>query len=348
MNNTRELPHRPLGNTGLSMSILGFGGVQVGDYFVRMTEETARAAISQAWNEGIRYFDTSPKYGTGLSEHRIGAGLRGYSRDDFVLSTKVGRRLEPAPELDRDPEHRGLPYRLVTDFGYDATMRVIEGSLNRLGLSRIDIAYMHDLEPGTFGDEYPGIFRQAVDGCYRALDELRGQGVIRGIGGGMNAAEASVSLMRAVDLDCLMFAGRYTLLEQQTLDDVMALALEKNVGIVIGAPFNTGVLATGVVPDARYNNKPLKPELRARVHRIEKICARHDVALPAAAMQFPLAHPATVSVVCGIANADEATRNRDLIMRSIPGDFWAQMREEGLIRPDAPTPAGQAFGAFPG
>ncbi|MBL8598947.1 MAG: aldo/keto reductase [Devosia sp.] len=339
MSNPELLPRRLLGGTGLSMSILGFGGVQVGDYFVKISEQVAAGAITQAWDEGIRYFDTAPQYGKGLSEHRIGTWLRQYPRDAFVLSTKVGRRIEPDPALCRDPERRGLPFRLVVDFSYDGTKRAIEDSLNRLALSHIDIAYIHDLEPRTFGVDYPAYFREAIGGCYRALDDLRSEGVIAGIGGGINEADASVKLMEAVPLDCLLLAGRYTLLEQQTLDSVMSLAVKQGVGIVIGAPFNSGVLATGAVADARYNNQPLEPALRAHVQQLEQICRRHCVPLPAAALQFTLAHPAVVSVVAGMANAEEVIRNRKLVAWSIPAEFWSELRDAGLIRTDAPLPA---------
>ncbi len=340
MTKDQILPRRQLGDTGLSPTIFGMGGVQLGDYFVKISQETACGAVEQAWIEGIRYFDVAPKYGQGLSEHRMGTSLREYPRDDFVISTKAGLTAVPDPTLDKDPGHRGLRNRMDLDFSYDGAMRQIEGSLNRLGLSRIDIVYLHDLETRTYGDMYPRLFRQAMGGTYKALDKLRSEGVISAIGGGLNEAPASIALMNAADIDCLMFAGRYTLLEQQTLDDVMALALKKNVGIIIGAPFNTGVLATGATADARYNNQPLEPELRARVEKIEQVCANHSVPLPAAAMQFTLAHPATVSLVAGISNAEEVSRNISLVQHPIPADFWTELRDAGLLRSDAPVPEG--------
>lgn len=333
-----ELARRPVGKTGLAVSVLGFGGVQVGDYFVKLSEAQAIGAVEGAWQSGIRYFDTAPLYGRGLSEQRIGGVLRYRPRDSFVLSTKVSRLLVPDNELAADPERRGLPFRLVSDFSYDGARRGIEQSLHRLGLSRIDLAFIHDLEPRAYGEAYPEKFREAVDGCYRALDDMRREGIIRGIGAGLNEADAAVRLIEAADLDCLMLAGRYTLIEQQTLDDVLPLAQQKGVSIIIGAPFNSGVLASGATATARYNNKPLEPALRQRVLTMEAICRQFDVPLAAAALQFPLAHPAVVSIVAGMASADEVARNVGYITREIPPAFWRTLRSEGLIRADAPVP----------
>jgi D-threo-aldose 1-dehydrogenase len=324
--------------TGLPLTILGFGGLQVGDYFVKIPEAEARSTVEAAWDAGIRYFDTAPKYGRGLSEHRIGSVLRNYPRLDFVLSTKVGRRLLPDDELAGLAEHRGLPFRFVPDLSYDGTKRCLEESLHRLGLSCIDLAFIHELEPRVYGLDYPDRFREAMDGCYRALEDLRRQGVIGGIGAGMNDVEASIKLMKAADLDCLMLAGRYTLLEQEPLDDLLPLARERDIGIIIGAPFNSGVLATGAVAEARYNNRPLEPALVERVRGIEAVCDTHGVPLAAAALQFPLAHPAVVSVVAGMAGAAEVRRNSGLIMHDIPDAFWSELKERDLIRGDSPTP----------
>jgi D-threo-aldose 1-dehydrogenase len=333
----RPLPRRPL-RTGHSLTVLGFGGLQVGDYFIQIPESVAGAAIAAAWDAGIRYFDTAPKYGRGLSEHRLGGVLRNHPREDFVLSTKVGRRLVPDDELSGLHDHRGLPFRFVPDLSYEGTRRGIEESLHRLGLSRIDLALIHELEPRVYGLDYPDRFREALDGCYRALADLRAQGAIGAIGAGMNDAEASVRLINAADLDCLMLAGRYTLLEQGVLDDVLPLAEERGIGIVIGAPFNSGVLATGAVAEARYNNRPLEPQLSERVRALEAVCEAHRVPLAAAALQFPLAHPAVVSVVAGMGSAAEVGRNVGLVLDQIPLSFWSALKEGGLIRRDAPTP----------
>lgn len=333
----KTLPQRAVGKTGLELSILGFGGVQVGDYFARISDEQAAGALETAWESGIRYFDTAPLYGRGLSEHRVGGALRYKPRDAFVLSTKTTRRLVPDNELAADPERRGLPFRVEWDFSYDGARRSIEQSLERLGLSRIDLALLHDLEPRVHGESYPERFKEAIEGCYRALDDMRREKMIGGIGAGLNEAPACLNLMRAADLDCLMLAGRYTLIEQQTLDDVLPLAVEKGIGIIVGAPFNSGVLATGATADARYGNKPLEPALRERVQAMEAICKAHDVPLAAAALQFPLAHPVVVSIVAGMASAGEVRRNVADITRPIPPALWDSLKQEGLIRADAPV-----------
>lgn len=332
------LPRRAVGTTGATLSILGFGGVQVGDYFVKISDEQAAGALETAWELGVRYFDTAPLYGRGLSEHRVGGSLRYRPRDEYILSTKTARNLVPDNELAADPARRGLPFRLVSDFSYDGARRSVEQSLHRLGLSRIDLAFIHDLEPRAYGETYPERFKEAMAGCYRALDDMRREGMIQGIGAGLNEAPACMNLMQAADLDCLMLAGRYTLIEQQTLDDVLPIAGKRGVGIIIGAPFNSGVLATGAAPDARYNNKPLEPALRDRVLTIEAICKQYGVPLPAAALQFPLAHPAVISVVAGMASADEVARNVGNITRDIPPAFWTALKDERLIRTDAPVP----------
>ena len=315
--------------------------MQVGDYFVALPEAAALAAIARAYVSGIRYFDTAPRYGKGLSEHRIGQILRGHPRADFVLSTKVGRNLIPERDeaLAGDPARRGLPFRFAPDLSYDGTLRGVEQSLHRLGFSRIDLVFIHALEPREYGEDYDARFGEAMDGCYRALDDLRRQKTIGGVGAGINEAHAAARLIESADLDCLMLAGRYTLIEQNTLDDVLPLAMKRGVSIIIGAPFNTGVLATGAIPGALYNNKPLEPALRRRVQRIEEVAAAYDTPLAAAAIQFPLAHPAVASVVAGISSAEEAARNVDLVTRSIPGAFWRALKDEGLLRDDAPTAA---------
>ena len=331
------LPQRAVAQTGLSISILGFGGVQVGDYFTALPEATAIGAISDAYAAGIRYFDTAPRYGRGLSEHRIGHVLRQYLRDDFVLSTKVGRNLEPDQSLANTPHRLGLPFKFVPDLSFDGTMRGIEQSLHRLGLSRIDFAFMHALEPREYGTEYPARFREAIDGCYRALADLRAQKVIRGIGAGINEVQASIDLINSTELDCLMLAGRYTLMEQDALDSMLPLAARRNVSIIVGAPFNSGVLATGSIENARYGNRLLEPEVLNRVRDIERVCVEFDVELAAAALQFPLAHPSVVAVVAGMSSADEVRSNVRLVNQQIPVDFWSALKQKGILRPDAPT-----------
>lgn len=338
----RTLAARPIGATGVAVTILGFGGLQVGDYWVRMTEADAAQTIRQAYDAGIRYFDTAPQYGSGLSEHRLGSALRAWPRDSFVVSTKVGRYLVPLDDAaTADPERRGLPFQKVYDLSYDATMRGFEQSLHRLGLNRIDLAFIHDLDPYQLGDAYDATFEIGVEGCYRALDELRRAGVIRGVGAGLNDAPAACRLIEAVDLDCLMIAGRYTLLEQEPAATLLPLAQRRGVALIVGAPFNTGILATGAIPAARYNNRPAPPDVLERVRRIEAVCAEFGIPIAAAALRFPLVHPAVVAVVPGMGSVADVARNLELLRTPVPPAFWRRLHAAGLLRDEVAAAAGR-------
>jgi D-threo-aldose 1-dehydrogenase len=330
---------RPVGRTGLEVTVLGFGGLQVGDYWKKMPQDEAYATISHAHAAGIRYFDTAPHYGKGLSEHRLGHQLRQVPRDGFVLSTKVGRYLVPEDEaVLADPDWRGLPFRRVYDLSYDATLRAFDQSLQRLGLARIDLLFIHDLDTYQHGDQYEARFKEAMQGCYPALERLRAEKAVGGIGAGINTYQGCLRIIEAADLDCVMVAGRYTLLEQEPADDLLPLAQRRGVSLVMGAPLNTGILATGAVPGALYNNKPPPPEILERVRRIEAVCARHGVPIAAAALQFPLGHPVVASVVPGMGGVADVERNLALMRLSIPPAFWAEMRAEGLLRDSVPAP----------
>jgi len=326
------LPRRPVGRTGLEVTVLGFGGLQVGDYWVRMSEEDAASTIRHAYERGIRYFDTAPQYGSGLSEHRLGTVLRTLPRSGFVLSTKAGRHLVPLDDAAAaSPDRRGLPFRKVYDLSYYATRRGFEQSLHRLGLHRVDLAFIHDLDPYQLGDAYEATFRVGVEGCYRALDELRRAGAIKGVGAGLNEAAAACRLIEATDLDCLMIAGRYTLLEQEPAATLLPLARRRGVTLIIGAPFNTGILATGATADARYNNRPAPPEILERVRGIEAVCVEFGVTIAAAALQFPLCDPNVASVVPGMGGLADVDRNLALIRTAVPSAFWQRLAERGLL-----------------
>ena len=326
------LPRRPIGRTGLEVTTLGFGGLQVGDYWARMSEADAAACIRHAHAAGIRYFDTAPQYGSGLSEHRIGAVLRTVPRASFVLSTKVGRYLVPLDDAATDdPARRGLPFAKVYDLGYDATMRGFEQSLHRLGLNRVDLAFIHDLDPYQLGDAYDASFKVGIEGCYRALDELRRAGVVKGIGAGLNDAPAACRLIEATDLDCLMIAGRYTLLEQAPAATLLPLAQRRGVTLIVGAPFNTGILATGAIAGARYNNRPAPPEILERVRAIERVGQELGVGIAAAALQFPLLARNVAAVVPGMGGVVDIDRNLEQIRTPIPKAFWQRLGEQGLL-----------------
>ena len=338
--------HR-LGRTRLEVTRLGFGANAIGNLYTALDEDAARAAVDAAWDTGVRYFDTAPLYGHGLSERRLGDRLRGRPRDEYVLSSKVGRLLRPhgrhtPPRLsvaEGGIFEGELPFRPEFDFSYDATLRSFEDSLQRLGLARIDVLLIHDADEWTHGAAIDDRLREVETGALRALRRLRDEGAIEAFGAGVNQAAACERLMDLGDFDCFLLAGRYTLLEQDALDGLLPRCVAAGVSIILGAPFNSGILATGAIPGARYNYQPADAAILDRVARIEGICAAHDVPLAAAALQFVLAHPAVSSVIPGAKSAGEALRNAQLVALPIPSGLWADLREARLLRADAPIPA---------
>ena len=332
---------RRFGRVDLRVSPLGFGGGPIGNIFRAVTEEDAAAVVAEAWNAGVRFFDTAPMYGHGLSEARLGAALRWRPRDEFVISSKVGRVLTPAPRasIDFRPWVDGLPNRMRFDYSYDGTMRSLEDSLQRLGLERIEIVFIHDCDVFTHGPQHqPGRFREALDGAYRALDRLRGEGVVRAIGMGVNEWQVCHAALMERDFDCFLLAGRYTLLEQEALEAFLPLCEARGAAVVLGAAYNSGILATGAVPGAKYNYAPAPEPVLAQVRRMEAVCARHGVPLKAAAMQFVLGHPAIPTTVPGCRSVEQMADTVTAFRHDIPTDFWAELKHEGLIRADAPVP----------
>ncbi len=333
---------RALGKTALEVSQVGFGGAPLGNLFAALSEEVAQETVQAALAAGIRYFDTAPFYGQGLSEHRLGAALRNVARGDYVLSTKIGRLLVPGERHAAVDENfcNALPFDAPFDYSYDGTMRSFEDSLQRLGTNRIDILLIHDVDVWTHGsrEAADARFDEVMAGGYRAMVKLRDEGVIGAIGAGLNEWQACQRFAERGDFDCFLLAGRYTLLEQEALESFLPLCEARNISIVIGGPLNTGILATGAVDGALYDYKPAPPDILARVHAIEAVCARHDVALPAAALQFPLHHPAVATIIPGARTPDEITRNAVTLAAEIPAALWAELKAEGLLRAGAPTP----------
>ena len=337
---------RPLGRTGLPVSVLGFGAAPLGDLYARLDEGVAVAAVAAARAAGMTLFDTSPHYGNGLSELRLGAGLRRQPGADVVLSTKIGRVMDPRRRPDPPPAGvispgfaGGVPHRASFDYSYDGALRAFEQSLLRLGVDRIDILLIHDVDVWTHGDGFEARFKEAMDGAYRALDRLRAEGVVKAIGVGINEAETCVRFAEAGDFDTVLMAGRYSLLEQGGAEGFLPLALRKRIGVILGGVYNSGILATGAVEGARYNYRPAPPEIMARVRRIEAVCRAHAVALPDAALRFAMAHPAVASVVLGAVSAEEVARNVASLARPIPARLWSDLKAEGLLAADAPVPA---------
>ena len=334
-----------VGKLGLEVTRMGFGGAPLGNLFEAIPEEDAADCLAAAYGAGVRYFDTAPLYGFGLSESRYGAHLAGL-RDEIVLSTKVGYSLvaresgDPADGFFVDHP----PLKSEFDFSADAVRRSLDESLGRLRSDRIDIVYIHDpdegisLQPGF--DPY-GVshFREAMEQTYPVLDELRSQGVIGAVGAGMNQWQVLADFARAGDFDCFLLAGRYTLLEQTSLQGLLPLCEEKGVRVVIGGPYNSGILATGAVEGAYYNYAPAPPHVLERVAAIEAVCGRHGVRLPAAALQFPLAHPAVACVIPGGRTRSELEANAGLLEEEIPAGFWSELKEQGLVDPAAPLPS---------
>ena len=333
---------RVLGKTGVEVTIMGFGGAPLGNMYQAFSDEQARATVEAGYDAGIRYFDTAPLYGFGLSEHRLGEALRGRSRDDFVLSTKVGRLLRPGDPATLDPGQfqASLPFAQVYDYSYDGVMRSLEDSLQRLGTYRIDILLVHDLDVWTHKSEEAQRARvdEFMAGGYRAMVELREQGAVRAIGAGVNETAACQDLAERGDFDCFLLAGRYTLLEQAPLDEFLPLCERRRIALIIGGAYNTGILATGAIPGAYFQYAPAPPEIMEHVRRIEVVCARHGVRLPSAALQFPLGHPAVATVIPGTRSAAEVAQNVEIFAPEIAADFWAELKHEGLLRADAPTP----------
>jgi D-threo-aldose 1-dehydrogenase len=338
----RSLPTRTFGRTGLTVTTLGLGGAPLGDIYEQLDDATAIATVEAAAKAGITLFDTAPLYGQGSAEHRFGTALRRQPKGSFVLSTKVGRVLHPAPE-GRTKTTRfvgGLDFNVEHVYTYDATMRSFEASLQRLGLPSIDVLLIHDADAWSHGpEEGPKKYKEAMEGAHKALAELRDQGVIKGFGIGTNDIVYAEKYLREGDFDCMLMAGRYSLLEQPGLPEVLRLAHEKNVGVMLGGVFNSGILATGAIDGATYNYTPAPPEILEKVRKIERVCKSHDVALPTAAMHFPLGHPAVSSVVLGAVKPVEVERNAAAMHDRVPAALWADLKSEGLLDQTAPTPA---------
>jgi D-threo-aldose 1-dehydrogenase len=330
------LETRPLGRTGLRVTVLGLGTGTLGGHRVPVSREAADGIVQAAWSAGVRYFDTAPFYGFGRACRIVGDALREMPRDEWVLATKVGRLLRPRADTSADSALRHqMPFDLVFDYSYDGVMRSFEDSLQRLGLAQIDILYAHDLGRRQHGvDRHAKFMPSFRQGGYRALEELRSSGRVRAIGVGVNEREVLLEAMEWGEWDAFLLAGRYTLLEQAPLDDLLPRCLRSGISVVIGAPFNTGILAGR----ASYNYNPPPPEVVARVNAIRTVCESHRVPIIAAALQFPLAHPAVVSILPGPRSVEEFEANLMLVHYPIPGALWADLQEANLLHPDAPVP----------
>jgi len=327
----------------IEFTILGFGGAPLGNLYHPISEEAAQATLAAAWAAGIRYFDTAPLYGAGLSETRINHFLRGKPRSEYVVSTKVGRLVRACPPEERLGQGKffDIPSRReIYDYGYDGVMRSLEDSLERLGIDSVEILFVHDIDVYNHGsiqkrDEHVEIL---MEGGYKALLKLRDERVIKAFGAGINEWEVAEILARRGDFDIFLLAGRYTLLEQEALQTFLPLCEERGIGIVLGGPYNSGILATGPRPGAYYNYVPASEAILDRVGQIEAVCMAHGVKLAEAALAFPLAHPAVVSVIPGAVSPEQVRVNVENITKETPNALWRDLKDRGLVRADVPTP----------
>jgi len=319
----------PLGRTGLSVTRLGLGTAPLGGLYSEVPEEQAVGVVERAWAAGLRFFDTAPLYGNGLSEQHLGSALGRRLRDQFVLATKVGRLLRADAPPEPGQNFKGTPpVNPVFDFSAGGAERSLAESLERLRLERVDVVHIHD--PDDYHDE-------ALAGAYKALASLRRSGRISAIGAGMNQAEMLTRFAREADFDCFLLAGRYTLLDQSGLKELLPLCAERGIAVICGGVFNSGILADAG-PGGRYNYRPAPPEVVERARRLRAACERHGVPLAAAAVQFPLGHPAVASVVIGARSAAELDEDVDMFRWQIPAVLWADLRRGGLVAAEAPTP----------
>lgn len=333
---------RTIGRTDVEVTELGFGGASIGELFVRVSEAEASATLAAAWDAGVRYFDTAPWYGRGLSELRTGAALRERPRGEYALSTKVGRWLRPATSegFDRSPWLGGCPNEVVFDYTYDGIMRSVEQSRLRMGITRFDVAFIHDLDHLYFDPSTIDAHLLDLAGSgWRALEELRSSGQILAIGAGINDVGLIGRFLDLGDIDAFLVAMPYTLLDQAVLDEEFPACVARGIGFVIGSPFASGILASGPVPGAKYAYAAASEAVMEKTRRIQTVCERHGVPLAAAALQFPLGHPAVAAVIPGAENARQQARTVDRFRFPIPPALWDELKHEGLLRDDAPVPA---------
>jgi len=332
---------RRIGHTDLAVSLLGVGTAPFGSLARGDSDASVAAGFNELYAAGLRYFDTAPFYGLGLAEHRLGACLRSVDRRSVVISTKVGRLMQPLGGATvPGPSSGAHAFEVAFDYSYGGTLRSLEHSLQRLGTNAVDIVLIHDVNRRWQGDLVEQRYREAMEGAHRALVELRAAGTIKALGVGVNDWSILLRFAADGDFDCFMLAGRYTLLDHGALETFLPDCERRGISVLMAAPFNSGILATGARPGATFFYVEAEAEIMARTRRIEAVCARQGVALAAAALQFPLAHPAVASVVTGMRNAAEAEANLAHCRAPIPAAFWEELKHEGLVAARAPVPEG--------
>src|ERR1700722_5021604 len=336
------------GSPSVCLPALGFGAAPLGNLYTAHSDADAVATVQAALSAHFQYFDTAPYYGFGLSEQRLGVALgSAVDRPGLAISTKVGRALVPAPGRIGSSRYGfidGMPFEPVFDYSYDAVMRSFDASVRRLGGRRIDILLAHDLGQVTHGAAHLARWSEFLAGGYRAMCQLRNENVVGAIGLGVNEIDVCLQALQEIDVDCFLLAGRYTLLEQSALDVLLPECARRGVSVIIGAPFNSGILIEGVdgTSPAHYNYAPASPEVIGRVRRLTAVCSAHRVSVASVAIQFPLAHPAVVSVIPGLATPEEVYQVKEFLSAPIPPSLWSDLRSERLLHPGAPTPHAEA------
>ncbi|MBM6594725.1 aldo/keto reductase [Microvirga pudoricolor] len=324
---------RRIGETSLEVTEISFGGAAIGGLYRAVDRDSAEATFNLAWDAGIRYFDTAPFYGFGLSERRMGDGLRGKPRDSYVLSTKVGRLLRPVPE-DQIPDYSyvdPLPFTVDYDYSYDGIMRSFEFSHARLGLNKIDILFVHDIGAYTHGEEANAKhFKDLMDSGLRALEELKSSGAISAFGLGVNEVQVCLDVMERASIDCILLAGRYTLLDRDATRTLLPLCERTKTSLVVGGVFNSGILATGPVPGSHFDYGPASPDILDRVGRMEGIAKENGIPLAAAALEFPLRNPNVATVLIGTAKPSSLQRNLDILGTPVPDEAWAAFDAQAI------------------
>ena len=334
------IQNKTLGKSGIKISPIGFGGATLADLNTKLDDIECYKTLEKAFNSGINYFDTAPLYGYGLSEHRLGNFLKTLNRDQFILSTKVGRYMTPADpdKIDRLIFKSTLDFSPNFDYSYDGVMRSFEQSLFRLGLSKIDICLIHDVDGVTHKEEVDNRFKEAMNGAYKALEKLKSEKVIKAIGVGLNESYWCKKFAESGDFDCMILAGRYTLLEQGGLTEFLPLAKKKNIGIILAGVFNSGVLIKGVTKDSTYDYAKIPNHIIEKYNAINEVCNDFNVPIAAAAIQFSNAHSAVSTLLLGMDYPEQVQENLNLFNFKIEKEFWLTLLEKKLIDPESPIP----------
>lgn len=341
----RHSDQRALTRSSIRLPLFGFGGASLYQHDKTFSVSRARDTIATAWDEGVRYFDTAPLYAYGMSERLIGDEMRSRS-EDCVISTKVGRLLRPGGDVfPGQPRIPGVPFAIEHDYSRAGTLRSLEDSMQRLGVDRIDVAFIHDIDAVSHGDQQPDRFREALEGAYPALMEMKAAGIVGAVGLGVNEWQVCAEMLRHVELDYCIVAGRYTLIETQVLDSFLPLCRQRGVALVIGGPYNSGVLAAHSPGASTFDYRPVSPAIATKVDRMRAVCADFDVPLAAVALQFPAGEECVASIIPGARTPDEVRQNVAFFSLPIPAQLWDALKDERLLRPDAPVPGSDALPA---